>query len=452
MSLLSHEHDFDVVVIGAGIAGLAAARELGGAGLSVCVLEARDRIGGRIYSTHDSATDTEIPLGAEFIHGKPDEIWSHLQDAGIRIAEVDGEAWCVSDGGLSQCEFFAEVDSILEKMDDSRPDESFLDFLERQPAQTPEQQRARQRAIRYVSGFNAAAPAHVGVHWLVQEMRAEASVEGDRVFRPEGGYPKLVELFQKQCSQGAQSIRTESVATQVRWTPGRAEVSVRSHDGSSVITTPALLVTLPLSLLKAKPGEAGAIEFSPSLPGPKLNAMERIEMGEVLRVTLRFRERFWDHVSPSGYKGKTLHNLGFLLSEDPWVPTWWTTSPVMVPIITGWAPWISGERLSGRDRAFVRERCVQSLARLLQLTPQHLSELLEDFYYHDWQTDPFSRGAYSYGKVGSDGAFEALAAPVDGTLYFAGEATDTSGNNGTVHGAIASGYRAAREIMERKNQ
>ena len=79
-----------------------------------------------------------------------------------------------------------------------------------------------------------------------------------------------------------------------------------------------------------------------------------------------------------------------------------------------------------------------------------LSQLQDQFqqsYLHDWQSDPFSRGAYSYAKVGADGAAEVLGAPVDNTLFFAGEATD-SANTGTVHGAIASGQRAAKEILQ----
>ena len=73
--------------------------------------------------------------------------------------------------------------------------------------------------------------------------------------------------------------------------------------------------------------------------------------------------------------------------------------------------------------------------------------MLEDAYFHDWQSDPFSRGAYSYGGVGADDAQRTLGSPVDNILFFAGEATDTSGYNGTVHGAILSGHRAAEEIL-----
>jgi monoamine oxidase len=84
---------------------------------------------------------------------------------------------------------------------------------------------------------------------------------------------------------------------------------------------------------------------------------------------------------------------------------------------------------------------------LLHVEPKELHGMLEGAYFHDWQTDPFSMGAYSYGKVGANAAQEVIERPVDNTLYFAGEATDTSGNNGTVHGAIESGHRAARQIL-----
>lgn len=94
--------------------------------------------------------------------------------------------------------------------------------------------------------------------------------------------------------------------------------------------------------------------------------------------------------------------------------------------------------------------CDFFLPRLLGV--ENLEDRLEAAYVHDWQSDPFSRGAYSYAKVGAGGAQARLAAPVENTLFFAGEATDTSGYNGTVHGAVASGYRAAEEIVRARGE
>jgi monoamine oxidase len=126
--------------------------------------------------------------------------------------------------------------------------------------------------------------------------------------------------------------------------------------------------------------------------------------------------------------------------------------PVHEPIIIGWAPFQCAERLSGRDRSFVVDRGLKTLSGLLAVSLPNLEEGLEGAYFHDWQCDPYSRGAYSYGMVGADGAQEVLAKPVDGILFFAGEATASPGSNGTVHGAIASGYRAAREILSLRRE
>jgi monoamine oxidase len=178
----------------------------------------------------------------------------------------------------------------------------------------------------------------------------------------------------------------------------------------------------------------------------KIAALEKLEMGKVIRLVLRFKKRFWEGISPANTR-KTLANMSFLLSQDEWFPTWWTAMPEKAPMITGWAPVDCAERLSSKSAAFVVNQGLETLRRLLNIRVEDLRSNLEDGYFHDWQSDPFSRGAYSYGKVGADGAQEVLGHPVENTLFFAGEATDTSGHNGTVHGAIASGYRAAEDIL-----
>src|SRR3954463_161884 len=198
-----------VITIGAGMAGLAASRELGRAGVAVCVLEARDRIGGRVFTKHDPACGVPVELGAEFIHGRPPEIWEAVEKSGASLSEVEGDSWCVTDGKLAPCEFFAAVDAILGKMDDSLPDESFLQFLKRAfpEAKPGKQQDTKQRATSYISGFNAADPSLVGVHWLVQGMRAEEKIEGDRAFRLENGYTDLLGFFQQEISRYQVEVR-----------------------------------------------------------------------------------------------------------------------------------------------------------------------------------------------------------------------------------------------------
>lgn len=438
-----------VIVIGAGVAGLAAACQLGRAGLSVKVVEARDRIGGRVFTKFDSDCDCPIELGAEFIHGKPPEIWELLRKAPTDITEVHGDAWCVEEGSLSPCGFWEDVNEILEKMDDSKPDESFANFLEgccRSP-KTRAKQRAKQRATSYVSGFNAADPALVGVHWLMKGMRAEEKIEGQRAFRSRHGYGDLLDVLQHELKAYNILLRTETVVEAVDWNVAGVKVQLRDPSGTATLEARRVLITVPLSLLKASPGQPGAIRFTPELPQSKKEALDRLEMGKVIRVTLRFRKRFWDAIKPPNSK-RSLSGMSFLFGQDDLFPTWWTASPAKWPIITGWAPFRCAERLSGCEQGVVVAQALHSLSVMLRVNQSEIESVLESGHVHDWQTDPFSLGAYSYGKVGADGAQETLAEPIEGTLYFAGEATDITGHNGTVHGAIASGYRAAHQILK----
>jgi len=409
------------------------------------VLEARDRIGGRIFTRSDPSSGAAIELGAEFIHGLPPDVWQPLQARNVKITESQGESWCHQNGRLSPCDFFSKVERILQRMAAKEPDESFCSFLNR--CCPDSNADAKERALAYVVGFNAADPELVGMHWLVNSMRAEERIEGDRAFRAQHGYTDLIEIFLQQLTAAGVSMRTRAVVDSITWSPGHAEVTVGEAAGGSKFDAPRVLITLPLAVLQMAAGETGAVDFRPALPPRKLEALAKLAMGKVVRISLRFGHRFWEEIPAPDGGTLNLAGMRFLFSQDEWFPTWWTMAPDRAPILTGWSPFRSAERLSGKSNSFVVEQALQALSRLLKVRTDDLARLLKAEHFHDWQSDPFSRGAYSYGKVGADGAQEAIASPIENTLFFAGEATDTSGHNGTVHGAIASGVRAAREIM-----
>jgi monoamine oxidase len=276
-------------------------------------------------------------------------------------------------------------------------------------------------------------------------MREEAIVEGDRIFRSHNGYEDLLQIFRSRLQSGQVTVATGTAISGITW--NHSGVTISTEDGAARRKAKQVVVSVPLSTLKIPVGEKGAIEFSPTLPAKKSAALNKLEMGKVIRLVLRFRDRFWDSIAPPNARGQNLSDMSFLFSDDEWFPTWWTTMPVHAPVIVGWAPFQCAERLSGKDRSFVVDRGLKTLSGLLAMSLPSLEDGLEGAYFHDWQCDPYSRGAYSYGMVGADGAQEALAKPVDGTLFFAGEATASPGSNGTVHGAIASGYRAARQVL-----
>jgi Flavin containing amine oxidoreductase len=208
----------DAVILGAGAAGLAAAIELGRAGLATTILEARNRIGGRMFTEWDRTANTAVELGAEFIHGLPREIWELLKANTVNVQEVEGDFWSVEGHELCTSEFFSDAERVLEQMDDREPDESFLHFLDRRfPPSTrdPRLAAAIDRARNYITGFHAADPSLVSVDWLVKSRRADDEIDGDRAFRMQGGYRTLTEIFHKQAVNAGVSIALDSVANRM---------------------------------------------------------------------------------------------------------------------------------------------------------------------------------------------------------------------------------------------
>src|SRR5581483_7785936 len=168
----------DVIVIGAGVAGLAAAGELGKAGLRVILLEARDRVGGRILTLHPTSINHPVELGAEFIHGLSDEIWDIVRKIGLETHEVQGEMWCERDDQLSPCgDFFDEVENILGKEKPSQPDRSFVDFLEGECGKCNREEQ--DRAYSYVEGFHASFPERISANELVRSTEADQEIDGE---------------------------------------------------------------------------------------------------------------------------------------------------------------------------------------------------------------------------------------------------------------------------------
>ena len=165
--------DADVIIVGAGIAGLTAAEILSKTGLKVLVLESRGRIGGRILTHFDAKEGFPIELGAEFVHGRPPGLLQRLKRAGLRVKEIDEEAWCSEKSALEPCgEFWQQTDKILGEMRRTNKDMSFADFLRHRKMQGYGLE-ARQRATKYVEGFNAARANEISVNSMVRSMHAE---------------------------------------------------------------------------------------------------------------------------------------------------------------------------------------------------------------------------------------------------------------------------------------
>ncbi len=427
----------DVAVLGAGAAGLNAARTLAEAGRSVLVLEARDRTGGRILTVGDPDQPFPIELGAEFIHGSAPVTFELLRQSSINAIDTTGRRWTVRDGQPSpRGEVFGEVQRLMQQVDSLKEDDlSVEDFLARY-ASDPSLQAACAFARMMVEGFDAADTRRASVRAIAQEW---SGMDGGQ-FRPATGYGALIAWLVRSLESEGARLQLETVVESVDWSGTEVRIAASSPSGPFEAIARRALVTFPVSVLQLAPGAPGAIRFAPPL-AEKAEALRGLAVGPVVKVILRFRRAFWEETA-----GGRFEDAGFLHSRQSAFPTVWTALPSRSPFLTAWTGGPRAQRLEGASSSTLLERALESVESLFGADAPVREELAAS-YVHDWQQDPYARGAYSYVTVGGGDAPEALAQPLRDLLYFAGEAASAA-DLGTVEAALQSGQRAAREILE----
>jgi len=438
-----------IAIIGAGAAGLAAARRLTAAGLPVEVFEARERIGGRVFTVHPPEQDPPIELGAEFIHGKPPETFELIEKEKIELTEVVPRHWHLRDGHLIESgEFWKELEAVMDQMKQVGPhDLSFDEFL-REYKQTHALGEAEDVARMFVEGFHAARTDRVSVFGLNKTNEAAERINDDKQFRTRHGYDLILRsLYDEAVSSGAR-FHFNAVVRHVSWKPDHVELNVGTPNGEGVFKASRAVITLPLGVLQAPPGELGYVEFLPPLH-ETFAAAGRLAMGHVVRVVLRFHEPWWEALTLNAADGssKDLKELSFIHAPEHRFPTWWTQLSMRTSLLVGWAGGPRAQKLAQLEDADLVAVALESLSGIFARPESEFESLLAESYVHNWSRDPLTRGGYAYVPVGGLGAAETLAQPVANTLFFAGEAANTEGHIGTVHGAIQSGYAAAEKLL-----
>ena len=430
----------DVIVIGAGVAGLTAANKLSAAGLHVILLEARDRIGGRIHTVHDPSWPVPIERGAEFIHGLPPETWQIVQAAGLAVYELSTAQGESARGPVQPDDFWPQVELVLARLDVVGSDDmSFAEFVARYCHDLPP--AARRMTTDFVEGFNAADSRLVSVRWLQEQKRASEQIDGNRLYRLEHGYDGVVDWIYHKIDPERLTLRLNTAVTMVRWSKGKVEVRATGPASDpQLFTARRSIVTLPLGILQILAGRAGSVQFVPDLEG-KGEALRGLKVGNVVKVILRFSDAFW--------QGCVHDDVNFIHARGVPLPTWWKLLPRRDPVLTGWAGGPTADKLALKSDAAILATARAACPLTQALPSEERDDALEDCVACNWQADPYSRGAYSYVAAGGIAAPDLLAAPVADTLFFAGEATHLT-QSGTVAGAIASGQRAAKQVLARR--
>jgi monoamine oxidase len=418
---------FDCIIIGAGACGLMASRELTRAGKSVLLLEARNRIGGRIYTIHNHSFSTFAEAGAEFIHGDLPITSSLLREAGLPFREMEGNIYQLENGVLKKSQLFDnEWELLMTELQKLKTDLPLAEFLQQK---FPEEKfpSLYHNIKKFVEGYNAADITRVSSLAL----RKEWSEDDDPPqYRPTRGYGKLVEFLLQESINNGLVLHLSKIVTNIQWP--RKNVKVTTSDGDSYVAE-KVLITVPVGIL-----QAGLINFEPPLP-EHAAASKDIGFGPVIKFLMEFKEPFWHNQS-----FRNMSHLKFVFS-DATIPTWWSQLPDTRPLLTGWLSGPAAHRIQ-HDQAYLKEQAIASLAYIFNSDANTIRDQLIAFHAEDWMADPFTLGAYSYATIKTPSAREILNTSVDDTVYFAGEALYDGPHTGTVEAALTSGMNAAIKI------
>jgi len=412
----------DVVVIGAGVAGVSAARALSQGGARVVVVEASDRVGGRVRTIRDFA-EVPVEAGAEFIHGEHAATWSDVRAAGLVVQAVPylraswlnlgtSTRWLPIQ--LAHPGVWPTADILWSLRHLRGDDHSAAAFLDEKGYRGT----ARQLAQLALTGHLPGSAEEVGVRGLVAD--GVPRLEKGLNHRVLDGYDRLP----AHVAIGLDVRFGFEVAT-IAWSPDAVEITAR--DGQRVRARVGI-TTLPHGVLRA-----GMVTFDPALPQGKVSAVSRMATGAVAKVLLRFDERFWPR------------RMAQLVCGDGPLTVYWSTSfgtegpPVLIAYATG----PRAIELSRAGDALAIETALDDLGRLFpRVVPRRLVRVAR---FVDWLTEPTALGGYTFLPPGAVGARQQLGASDTGALVWAGSATVSRPVADTVEAAYLSGLTAARQ-------
>ena len=416
-----------IVVVGAGAAGLMAARELARAGTRVTILEARERYGGRIHPLPSSEFGYAADGGAEFVHGEAPVTRGLAREARLAVRAIGGAQWSFDGTDFSRESPRDPYDDRLHAaLKNLTEDLTVADFLRGHFA-GPQHAQLRHRVERMVEGYDAADPARASTLALRDEWMNDGHATQARL---DGGYGGLVDFLVAACRTSGVVIHLGAAVSAIEETGGK--VTVRCA-GGAVQDCDRVILTVPLPLLREIALPAAARE--------KAAAADDIGFGGVIKILMRFTRPWWRE------RRQELADMIFLLSDQT-IPVWWTRYPDPHPVLTGWFGGPRTAELAHLDAQGLIDAGIASLAAMFGLPRQDIVRDLVVAAAANWANDPFARGAYSWATPRTRAAQDILARP-DGSILFSGEALYRGRDMGTVEAALASGLETAGIILKR---
>jgi monoamine oxidase len=423
---------YDVIIIGGGAAGLMAAKILSAHDKKILLLEAKDRLGGRIYPINNFSFPAEG--GAEFIHGNLKTTFDLLKEVHLNKEKIKGTFCRVEKGKwYADDHLVPGWEALIQKMKECKEDLSIHDFLETFFTEK-KYDALKSLFTQYIEGYDAANPANTSVFAIRKEMEAGDGPQ----YRPESGYYSLMNFLKEECLKNGGIIKTNEPVVKLS-----RNKNIEVFTSQKKYFSKKVICAVPLGVLLSTRKQKSFIDFPDFLRG-HLTAAKKIGNGPVIKFLLEFDKAFW--LDETFLKKKSVPAPSYLFT-DTLIPTWWTQYPSPKPLITGWIAGPSSYKMKNYSNKKFNQIVFESLSSVFTMPVCDLEKRLKNFSVINWINEPYILGGYSYPTLQTKKARKILQQPFENIFYFAGEYVPENSSS-TVDAALLSGKFVAEQIVK----